>query len=76
MQRQCSAEPHIRQLLCLNRPQVQILSPPTFSFPELREAGAMIAAGTTLGQVVQALEISEQTLHRCGRSVQLAFVDE
>jgi len=31
---------------------------------KLREADAMIAAGKTLGQVVQALEISEQTLHR------------
>jgi transposase-like protein len=31
---------------------------------KLREADAMIAAGKTLGQVVQALEISEQTLIR------------
>lgn len=31
---------------------------------KLREADAMIASGKTLGQVVQALEISEQTLHR------------
>src|SRR5688572_17468290 len=31
---------------------------------KLREADAMLAAGKTLGQVVQALEISEQTLHR------------
>jgi len=31
---------------------------------KLREADAMLAAGKTLGQVVQALEISEQTFHR------------
>lgn len=31
---------------------------------KLREAETMIAAGKTIGQVVQALEISEQTLHR------------
>lgn len=31
---------------------------------KLREADAMIATGKTLGQVVQALEISEQTFHR------------
>jgi putative transposase len=31
---------------------------------KLREADAMIATGKTLGQVVQALEISEQTLDR------------
>ena len=31
---------------------------------KLREAEAMIAAGKTIGQVAQALEISEQTFHR------------
>ena len=31
---------------------------------KLREADAMIAAGKTIGQVSQALEISEQTFHR------------
>lgn len=31
---------------------------------KLREADAMIAAGKTVGQVAQALEVSEQTLHR------------
>jgi putative transposase len=31
---------------------------------KLREADTMLAAGKTIGQVVQALEISEQTLHR------------
>lgn len=31
---------------------------------KLREADAMIAAGKTVGQVCQALEISEQTLSR------------
>ncbi len=31
---------------------------------KLREADGMIAAGKTIGQVVQALEISEQTFHR------------
>ncbi len=31
---------------------------------KLREADAMIALGKTVGQVVQALEISEQTLGR------------
>jgi transposase-like protein len=31
---------------------------------KLREADAMLAAGQTIGQVVQALEISEQTFHR------------
>ncbi len=31
---------------------------------KLREAEAMIAAGKTIGQVVQSLEISEQTFHR------------
>jgi putative transposase len=31
---------------------------------KLRESEAMIAAGKTLGQVCQALEISEQTFHR------------
>ena len=31
---------------------------------KLREADAMIAAGKTLGQVAQSLEVSEQTFHR------------
>lgn len=31
---------------------------------KLREADAMIAAGKTIGQVAQSLEISEQTFHR------------
>jgi putative transposase len=31
---------------------------------KLREADAMIAVGKTIGQVCQALEISEQTLNR------------
>ena len=31
---------------------------------KLREADGMIAAGKTIGQVVQALAISEQTFHR------------
>jgi len=31
---------------------------------KLREADTMLAAGKTIGQVVQALEISEQTFHR------------
>ena len=31
---------------------------------KLREADTMLAAEKTIGQVVQALEISEQTLHR------------
>ena len=31
---------------------------------KLREADAMIATGKTIGQVVQTLEISEQTLSR------------
>ncbi len=31
---------------------------------KLREADAMLAAGQSIGQVVQALEISEPTLHR------------
>lgn len=31
---------------------------------KLREADTMLAAGQTTGQVVQALEISEQTFHR------------
>ena len=31
---------------------------------KLREADAMLAGGKTLGQVAQALEISEQTYHR------------
>jgi len=31
---------------------------------KLREADAMLGAGKTLGQVCQALEVSEQTFHR------------
>ena len=31
---------------------------------KLREADGMLAAGKTIGQVVQALAISEQTFHR------------
>jgi putative transposase len=31
---------------------------------KLREADAMISAGKTIGQVCQALEVSEQTFHR------------
>ena len=31
---------------------------------KLREADAMLAAGKTIGQVCQAMEISEQTFHR------------
>ena len=31
---------------------------------KLREADAMLAAYKTIGQVCQALEVSEQTLHR------------
>ena len=31
---------------------------------KLREADAMIAAGKTIGQVAQTLEVSEQTFHR------------
>jgi putative transposase len=31
---------------------------------KLREAEAMLSAGKTIGQVAQALEISEQTYHR------------
>lgn len=31
---------------------------------KLREADTMLAAGRTLGQVCQALEVSEQTFHR------------
>jgi len=31
---------------------------------KLREADTMLAAGQTIGQVVQVLEISEQTFHR------------
>jgi transposase-like protein len=31
---------------------------------KLREADTMLAAGKTIGQVVQSLEISEQTFHR------------
>jgi transposase-like protein len=31
---------------------------------KLREAEAMLAVGKTIGQVVQVLEVSEQTYHR------------
>ena len=31
---------------------------------KLRDADAMIAAGKTMGQVCQSLEVSEQTFHR------------
>jgi transposase-like protein len=31
---------------------------------KLREADTMLAAGKTIGQVCQAMEISEQTFHR------------
>ena len=31
---------------------------------KLREADTMLAAGKTIGQVVQSLEVSEQTFHR------------
>jgi putative transposase len=31
---------------------------------KLRDADAMLAAGKTVGQVCQALEVSEQTFHR------------
>ena len=31
---------------------------------KLREADAMLSAGKTIGQVCQALQISEQTFHR------------
>ena len=31
---------------------------------KLRDADAMLAAGKTIGQVCQSLEISEQTFHR------------
>jgi transposase-like protein len=31
---------------------------------KLRDADAMLAAGKTMGQVCQALEVSEQTFHR------------
>ena len=31
---------------------------------KLREADTMLATGKTIGQVVQSLEISEQTFHR------------
>ena len=31
---------------------------------KLREADAMLSAGKTIGQVAQALEVSEQTFHR------------
>lgn len=31
---------------------------------KLREADGMLSAGQTIGQIVQALEISEQTFHR------------
>jgi len=32
---------------------------------KLREADAMLAAGKTIGQVVQSLGVSEQSFHRC-----------
>jgi putative transposase len=35
------------------------------SFRRLREADAMLSAEKSPGQVCQALEISEQTFHRC-----------
>jgi putative transposase len=31
---------------------------------KLRDADAMVAAGKTIGEVCQALEVSEQTFHR------------
>jgi len=31
---------------------------------KLREAEAMLASGKTIGQICQALEVSEQTFHR------------
>jgi len=31
---------------------------------KLRDADAMLASGKTIGQVCQALEVSEQTFHR------------
>ena len=31
---------------------------------KLREADTMLAAGKTIGQVVQVMEVSEQTFHR------------
>lgn len=31
---------------------------------KLREADTMLAVGKTIGQIVQALEVSEQTFHR------------
>ena len=31
---------------------------------KLREADAMLAAGKTIGQIVQTLGVSEQTFHR------------
>ena len=37
---------------------------------KLRDADAMLAAGKSMGQVCQALEISEQTFHRgCNQGV-------
>lgn len=38
--------------------------PPEQIIKKLREAESMLAAGKTIGQVAQALEISEQTYHR------------
>ena len=32
---------------------------------KLREADGMLASGKSIGQACQALEISEQTFHRC-----------
>jgi putative transposase len=37
---------------------------PEQTIRKLREAGGMLTAGQTIGQVVQALEINEQTFHR------------
>jgi len=37
---------------------------PELIIKKLWEADAMLAAGKTIGQVAQALEISEQTFHR------------
>lgn len=37
---------------------------PTQIIAKLREADAMLAAGSTIAQVCQRLEVSEQTFHR------------
>jgi len=45
----------------------------------LRDADAMLAGGKTIGEVCQALEISEQTFHRChsrGRLCSRLFSDD